>query len=73
MMKMLNYLRGYTLTVESGKTYMLRIINAALNEELFSKITGHKLTIIEVDAAYTTKPLKTDTIIFGPVSPPTLC
>ncbi|XP_021893983.1 laccase-4-like [Carica papaya] len=57
--------RGYTLTVESGKTYMLRIINAALNEELFFKIAGHKLTVVEVDAAYT-KPFKTNTIVIAP-------
>ncbi|KAL5161945.1 Laccase-4 [Glycine soja] len=34
----------YKLPVESGKTYLLRIINAALNEELFYKIAGHSLT-----------------------------
>ncbi|KAK6927054.1 Multicopper oxidase, type 1, partial [Dillenia turbinata] len=33
-------------------TYMLRIINAALNEELFFKIAGHELTVVEVDATY---------------------
>ncbi|GFP86307.1 laccase-22 [Phtheirospermum japonicum] len=56
---------GYTLHVESGKTYLLRIVNAAVNEELFFKITGHELTIVEVDATYT-KPFKTDTIFIGP-------
>ncbi|KAI3677621.1 hypothetical protein L6452_36887 [Arctium lappa] len=35
---------GFQLSVENGKSYMLRIINAALNEELFFKIAGHKLT-----------------------------
>lgn len=44
---------------------MLRIINAALNEELFFKIAGHELTVVEVDAVYT-KPLKTDTIVIAP-------
>lgn len=44
---------------------MLRIVNAALNEELFFKISGHELTIVEVDASYT-KPFKTDTIFIGP-------
>ncbi|KAF9600606.1 hypothetical protein IFM89_011135 [Coptis chinensis] len=29
---------GFSLQVEIGKTYMLQIINAALNEELFFKI-----------------------------------
>lgn len=56
---------GFSLQVESGKTYMLRIINAALNEELFFKIAGHKLTIVEVDATYT-KPLTIETIVIAP-------
>ncbi|KAK3206468.1 hypothetical protein Dsin_020514 [Dipteronia sinensis] len=56
---------GFTLPVEAGKTYMLRIINAALNEELFFKIAGHQLTVVEVDALYT-KPFKTDTVLIAP-------
>ncbi|KAK6125961.1 hypothetical protein DH2020_040269 [Rehmannia glutinosa] len=56
---------GFTLGVAPGKTYLLRLINAALNEELFFKIAGHKLTIVEVDAAYV-KPFKTDTILIAP-------
>ncbi|XP_022730327.1 laccase-4-like [Durio zibethinus] len=56
---------GYTLAVKPGKTYMLRIINAALNEELFFKIAGHQLTVVEVDATYV-KPFKTDTIVIAP-------
>ncbi|CAN7067316.1 hypothetical protein IGI04_040889 [Brassica rapa subsp. trilocularis] len=56
---------GYGLPVRPGKTYMLRIINAALNEELFFKIAGHKLTVVEVDAVYT-KPYKTDTVLIAP-------
>ncbi|KAM7499338.1 hypothetical protein LguiA_023752 [Lonicera macranthoides] len=57
--------KGYTLQVESGKTYLLRIINAALNEELFFKIANHTLTVVEVDASYT-KTFKTDTIFIAP-------
>ncbi|CAK7333497.1 unnamed protein product [Dovyalis caffra] len=56
---------GFTLPVQSGKTYMLRLINAALNEELFFKIAGHKLTVVEVDATYV-KPFKTDTLLIAP-------
>lgn len=56
---------GFSLQVDSGKTYMLRIVNAALNEELFFKIAGHELTVVEVDAAYT-KPFKTNTILIAP-------
>ncbi|KAK8563855.1 hypothetical protein V6N12_035991 [Hibiscus sabdariffa] len=57
--------RGFKLPVESGKTYLLRLINAALNEELFFKIAGHKLTVVEVDATYV-KPFKTDTVVIAP-------
>ncbi|XP_020234630.1 laccase-4 [Cajanus cajan] len=55
----------YNLPVESGKTYLVRIINAALNEELFFKIAGHKLTVVEVDATYV-KPFKIETIVIAP-------
>lgn len=53
------------MPVHPGKTYLLRIVNAALNEELFFKIAGHQLTVVEVDAAYT-KPFKTDTLLIAP-------
>ncbi|CAN4115912.1 unnamed protein product [Withania somnifera] len=56
---------GYKLNVDPGKTYMLRIINAALNEELFFKIAGHKMTVVEVDATYV-KPFQTDTVVTAP-------
>ncbi|GKB71739.1 laccase/diphenol oxidase family protein [Tanacetum coccineum] len=56
---------GFHFNVEKGKSYMLRIINAALNEELFFKIAGHKLTVVEVDAVYV-KPFKTNTIVIAP-------
>lgn len=44
---------------------MLRLINAALNEELFFKVAGHLLTVVEVDATYT-KPFKTETVLIAP-------
>ncbi|KAF1894819.1 hypothetical protein Lal_00028262 [Lupinus albus] len=56
---------GFTVKVQPGNTYLLRIINAALNDELFFKIAGHKFTVVEVDATYT-KPFKTDTIVIAP-------
>ncbi|MQL77104.1 hypothetical protein Taro_009497 [Colocasia esculenta] len=56
---------GFKLKVEKGKTYMLRVINAALNEELFFKVAGHQLTVVEVDAVYT-KPFNTDTVLIAP-------
>ncbi|KAK9055330.1 hypothetical protein SSX86_026413 [Deinandra increscens subsp. villosa] len=56
---------GFKLQVDQGKTYMLRIVNAALNEELFFKIANHKLMVVEVDAVYV-KPFTTDTILIAP-------
>ncbi|KAK4767533.1 hypothetical protein SAY86_015283 [Trapa natans] len=53
------------LSVDGGKTYLLRIINAALNDELFFKIAGHNMTVVEVDATYV-KPLETETIVISP-------
>lgn len=44
---------------------MLRIVNAAVNDELFFKISGHQLTVVEVDAIYA-KPFKTDTLFIAP-------
>lgn len=44
---------------------MLRVINAALNEDLFFKIASHKFTVVEVDAAYT-KPFETETVLIAP-------
>ena len=41
------------MEVEQGKTYLLRIINAAFNDELFFAIAGHNLTVVEIDAFYT--------------------
>ncbi|CAN6584840.1 unnamed protein product [Malus baccata var. baccata] len=52
-------------TVEHGKTYLLRIINAALNDELFFAVANHTLTVVEIDAVYT-KPFTTSAIMVGP-------
>lgn len=51
--------------MKPGKTYLLRLINAALNDELFFSIANHTLTIVEADATYT-KPFDTDTIFITP-------
>lgn len=55
----------FKLEVEQGKTYMLRIINAALGNQLFFKVAGHSLTVVAVDASYT-KPYKTDVVVIAP-------
>ncbi|XP_022155197.1 laccase-17-like [Momordica charantia] len=53
------------LKVKPGKTYMLRLINAALNDELFFSIANHSLTVVEADAMYV-KPFETDTLLIAP-------
>lgn len=55
----------YKLKVEPGKTYLLRLINAALNDELFVSIANHSLTVVEADAVYV-KPFETDTLLIAP-------
>ncbi|KAK1293337.1 Laccase-17 [Acorus calamus] len=55
----------YKLKVKPGKTYMLRIINAALNDELFFSIANHTVTVVEADAVYV-KPFDTDVILIAP-------
>ncbi|GAB2282688.1 Laccase-7 [Dionaea muscipula] len=55
----------YKLTVIRGKTYLLRIINAALNNQLFFKIANHNLTVVAVDASYT-NPYTTNVVLVGP-------
>ncbi|KAK4765376.1 hypothetical protein SAY86_026466 [Trapa natans] len=55
----------FKLMVKPGKTYLLRLVNAALNDELFFSIANHTFTIVEVDAVYV-KPFDTDTLVIGP-------
>ncbi|KAF8405244.1 hypothetical protein HHK36_010145 [Tetracentron sinense] len=55
----------FVMEVEQGKTYLLRIINAALNDELFFAIAGHNMTVVEIDAVYT-KPFTTQALIITP-------
>lgn len=51
--------------IEAGKTVLLRIINSALNQELFFAIANHRLTVVSVDASYT-KPFTTNVIMIAP-------
>ncbi|XP_034692668.1 laccase-17-like [Vitis riparia] len=55
----------FRLKVKPGKTYLLRLINAALNDELFFSIANHTVTVVEVDAVYV-KPFKTNTLVITP-------
>ncbi|XP_057955974.1 laccase-12-like [Malania oleifera] len=51
--------------VNFGETVLLRIINAALNQQLFFAIANHGLTVVGADAAYT-KPFTTRVLMLGP-------
>ncbi|XP_052184497.1 laccase-2-like [Diospyros lotus] len=55
----------FKLNVKPGKTYLLRLINAALNDELFFRIANHTLTVVEADAVYV-KPFQTDVLLIAP-------
>ncbi|KAL6146114.1 hypothetical protein ACLB2K_056797 [Fragaria x ananassa] len=55
----------YKLNVVRGKTYMLRIINAALNDQLFFGIAKHNMTVVAVDASYT-KRYVTEVVVVAP-------
>jgi len=61
----LDNLETFKVKVKQGKTYMLRIINAALNNHLFFKIANHTFTVVAVDAAYTDHYI-TDIIVIAP-------
>lgn len=51
--------------MKPGKKYLIRLINAALNDELFFGIANHSFTVVEADAAYV-KPFQTDILFLGP-------
>ncbi|GFZ10971.1 laccase 17 [Actinidia rufa] len=55
----------FRLKVKHGRTYLLRLINAALNDELFFSIANHSVTVVETDAIYV-KPFETDTLLIAP-------
>ncbi|XP_073009751.1 laccase-14-like [Typha latifolia] len=55
----------FKMAVEQGKRYLLRIINAAMDEQLFFAIARHRMTLVGIDGSYT-KPLPTDHIMISP-------
>ncbi|KAF0923917.1 hypothetical protein E2562_007758 [Oryza meyeriana var. granulata] len=55
----------FKLRVRPGKTYMLRLINAALNDELFFGVANHTLTVVQADASYV-KPFAATTLVISP-------
>ncbi|KAL9317728.1 hypothetical protein ACSQ67_014245 [Phaseolus vulgaris] len=55
----------FKLNVEQGRTYHLRVINAAMNLILFFSVSQHNLTVVGADAVYT-KPFTRDYICISP-------
>ncbi|KAL8171546.1 hypothetical protein V2J09_023350 [Rumex salicifolius] len=55
----------FRLDVDHGKTYLLRIINSVLNENMFFMVADHKLTVVGMDGAYI-KPIVTNYIMITP-------
>ncbi|KAF7054203.1 hypothetical protein CFC21_061926 [Triticum aestivum] len=53
------------IPVVAGETNLVRIINAAMNSELFVSLAGHKMTVVAADAVYT-KPFETTVVLLGP-------
>ncbi|RZB84239.1 Laccase-2 [Glycine soja] len=54
----------FGLKVKAGKSYLLRLINAAVNTGLFFSIANHIMTVFEADATYI-KPFDSDIILIG--------
>jgi laccase len=46
------------MVVDQDKTYLLRLVNAAMNRDFFFAISEHNLTVVGWDAAYV-KPFTT--------------
>ncbi|XP_078172614.1 putative laccase-9 [Carex rostrata] len=55
----------FKVQVQQGKTYLLRVINAAMSNELFFAIANHQVTVVGTDGSYT-KPYSTDYIMITP-------
>ncbi|KAL8233386.1 hypothetical protein R6Q59_019486 [Mikania micrantha] len=53
------------IKVEQGKTYMLRMVNAAMNNLMFLAVANHTLTVVGTDGAYT-KPFSSNYITISP-------
>ncbi|XP_059636478.1 putative laccase-9 [Cornus florida] len=55
----------YHMLVDYGKTYLLRIINAAVNSELFFAVADHNVTVVGMDGSYL-KPVNTPFVVISP-------
>ncbi|KAE9446634.1 hypothetical protein C3L33_21474, partial [Rhododendron williamsianum] len=57
--------RTLKVLVNYGKSYLLRVINSVMNEEMFFAVAQHNLTVVGMDGAYI-KPIETDYIMITP-------
>ncbi|PON48202.1 Laccase [Parasponia andersonii] len=55
----------FKLKVKPNETYLLRLINAALNDDLFLSVANHSFTVVEADAVYV-KPFNTNILLIAP-------
>ncbi|CAA6656226.1 unnamed protein product [Spirodela intermedia] len=55
----------FEVMVKRGMRYLLRLVNAAMNDELFFAIAQHRLTVVGSDGSYT-KPYTSDYITIAP-------
>ncbi|XP_050269258.1 laccase-15-like [Quercus robur] len=55
----------YRWVVDYGKTYLVRIVNAAMNAELYFAIANHSLTVVGMDGNYV-KPIIADYVMISP-------
>ncbi|CAA2994425.1 Multicopper oxidase [Olea europaea subsp. europaea] len=55
----------FKLTVEYGKTYLIRMVNAVMNNIMFFSIANHSVTVVGSDASYT-KQIRSDYIAISP-------
>ncbi|KAK1290732.1 Laccase-15 [Acorus calamus] len=55
----------FRLRVRPGETRLLRVVSAAMNDELFFAVAGHSLTVVGADGGYV-KPFTTDYIMITP-------
>ena len=65
MFNIFNLLGTIIYNVNKGKSYILRVINAAINFQMYFAIQNHTLTVVEIDAEYTT-PFTTNVILLAP-------
>lgn len=59
------FVEAFRMEVKHGETYLLRIVNAVMDENVFFSIAQHKLMLVGTDGFYT-KPFQTDYIMITP-------